>query len=192
MNFDRLRFVAERAELGERREAIFAVTVPEERGSFRRFCECLGKRNITEFNYRVAGESEAHVFVGVQISSRQDAVVIREDGGFKAIDLTDDEFAKLHLRYMVGGRSPLANNELLYRFEFPERPGAMILFLQSMSPNWNISLFHYRNHGADYGRILVGMQVPPQEMNEWQAFLDSLGYQWWEETHNPAYALFLK
>ena len=195
MNFDRLRFVAERAELGERREAIFAVTVPEERGSFRRFCECLGKRNITEFNYRVAGEAEAHVFVGVQISSRQDAVVIREaieEGGFKAIDLTDDEFAKLHLRYMVGGRSPLAEHELLYRFEFPERPGAMILFLQSMSPNWNISLFHYRNHGADYGRILVGMQVPPQEMSQWQAFLDTLGYQWWEETHNPAYALFLK
>ena len=194
MNFDRLRFVAERAELGERREAIFAVTVPEERGSFRRFCECLGKRNITEFNYRIAGATEAHVFVGVQISSRQDAVVIREaieDGGFKAIDLTDDEFAKLHLRHMVGGRSPLAEHELLYRFEFPERPGAMILFLQSMSPNWNISLFHYRNHGADYGRILVGMQVPPQEMNEWQAFLNTLGYQWWEETSNPAYALFL-
>ncbi len=194
MNFDRLRFVAERAEIGERREAIFAVTIPEERGSFRKFCECLDSRNITEFNYRIADATKAHIFVGVQISNRQDAVVIREtfeSQGFRAIDLTDDEFAKLHLRHMVGGRSPLAEHELLYRFEFPERPGAMILFLNSMSPNWNISLFHYRNHGADYGRILVGMQVPPQEMNEWQAFLETLGYQYWEETLNPAYALFL-
>jgi threonine dehydratase len=194
MNFDRLRFVAERAELGERREAIFAVTIPEERGSFRKFCECLDSRNITEFNYRIADATQAHIFVGVQISNRQDAIVIREafeTNGFKAIDLTDDEFAKLHLRHMVGGRSPLAENELLYRFEFPERPGAMILFLNSMSPNWNISLFHYRNHGADYGRILVGMQVPPQEMPAWQAFLETLGYPSWEETLNPAYALFL-
>ncbi len=194
MNFDRLRFVAERAELGERREAIFAVTIPEARGSFRKFCECLGKRNITEFNYRIADANQAHIFVGIQITSRQDAIVIHntfEQNGFTAIDLTDDEFAKLHLRHMVGGRSMLADHELLYRFEFPERPGAMIQFLNTMSPNWNISLFRYRNHGADYGRILVGMQVPPQEMPEWQQFLAHLGYQSWNESENPAYRLFL-
>ena len=194
MNFDRLRFVAERAEIGERREAIFAVTIPEARGSFRAFCKSLGKRNITEFNYRIADCEQAHIFLGVQITSRQDAVVIQaefERNGFTAIDLTDDEFAKLHLRHMVGGRSVLAEHELLYRFEFPERPGAMVQFLNSMSPNWNISLFHYRNHGADYGRILVGMQVPPEEMPEWQTFLDELGYRSWDESENPAYRLFL-
>ena len=194
MNFDRLRFVAERAEIGERREAIFAVTIPEARGSFRTFCTSLGKRNITEFNYRIADSDQAHIFLGVQITSRQDALMIHADferNGFTAIDLTDDEFAKLHLRHMVGGRSVLANHELLYRFEFPERPGAMVQFLNSMSPNWNISLFHYRNHGADYGRILVGMQVPPQEMPEWRRFLDDLGYQSWDESENPAYRLFL-
>ncbi|MGI0492769.1 threonine ammonia-lyase, biosynthetic [Alkalinema pantanalense CENA528] len=194
MNFDRLRFVAERAELGERREAVFVVTIPEERGSFRRFCECLGTRNITEFNYRISDAKEAHIFVGVQISQRSDAVQIKEifeQNHFETIDLTDDELAKLHLRHMVGGHSTLADHELLYRFEFPERPGALIKFLSCMSPNWNISLFHYRNHGADYGRILVGMQVPPQEMPEWQAFLDTLGYRYWDESQNPAYKLFL-
>jgi threonine dehydratase len=194
MNFDRLRFVAERAEVGERREAVFAVTIPEERGSFRKFCECISTRNLTEFNYRIAEAKEAHIFVGVQIQNRQDAVVIAsnfEAHGFKTIDLTDDELTKLHLRHMVGGRSTLAQNELLYRFEFPERPGALTKFLNSMSPNWNISLFHYRNHGADYGRIVVGMQVPPDEMTEWQAFLDTLGYQYWDESQNPAYKLFL-
>ena len=194
MNFDRLRFVAERAEIGERREAIFAVTIPEARGSFRTFCTSLGKRNITEFNYRIADSDQAHIFLGVQITSRQDALMIHADferNGFTAIDLTDDEFAKLHLRHMVGGRSVLAHHELLYRFEFPERPGAMVQFLSTMSPNWNISLFHYRNHGADYGRILVGMQVPPDEMTEWQQFLDDLGYQSWDESENPAYRLFL-
>ncbi len=194
MNFDRLRFVAERAEVGERREAIFAVTIPEARGSFRKFCECISTRNLTEFNYRIAEAKEAHIFVGVQIQNRQDAVAIAsnfEAHGFKTIDLTDDELTKLHLRHMVGGRSTLAQNELLYRFEFPERPGALTKFLNSMSPNWNISLFHYRNHGADYGRIVVGMQVPPDEMTEWQAFLDTLGYQYWDESQNPAYKLFL-
>jgi threonine dehydratase len=194
MNFDRLRFVAERAEFGERREAIFAVTIPEARGSFRKFCECIGTRNLTEFNYRIAGETEAHIFVGIQIQNRGDAIAIAanfEAHGFKTIDLTDDELAKLHLRHMVGGRSPLAHNELLYRFEFPERPGALTQFLGCMSPNWNISLFHYRNHGADYGRIIVGMQVPPEEMNEWHAFLQTLGYQYWDESQNPAYKLFL-
>ncbi|MDX2097750.1 MAG: threonine ammonia-lyase, biosynthetic [Leptolyngbyaceae cyanobacterium bins.59] len=194
MNFDRLRFVAERAELGERREALFAVTIPEERGSLRRFCGCLGMRNLTEFSYRIAEDREAHIFVGVQIQNRADAAKLSENFatcGFKAIDLTDDELAKLHLRHMVGGRSALAHNELLYRFEFPERPGALMRFVTSMSPNWNISLFHYRNHGADYGRIVVGMQVPPKEMAEWQAFLDTLGYQYWDESQNPAYRLFL-
>jgi threonine dehydratase len=194
MNFDRLRFVAERAELGERREAIFAVTIPEERGSLRKFCDCIGRRGLTEFNYRIADDAEAHIFVGVQIQNRADAVHIAttfEDNGFKTIDLTDDEFAKLHLRHMVGGRSSLAHNELLYRFEFPERPGALIKFLTRMSPDWNISLFHYRNHGADYGRIVIGMQVPPHEMTEWQAFLDTLGYRYWDESQNPAYKLFL-
>jgi threonine dehydratase len=194
MNFDRLRFVAERAELGEQREAIFAVTIPEERGSLRKFCECIGKRNLTEFNYRIADDQEAHIFVGLQIANRADAAYMAstfEAAGFKTLDLTDDELTKLHLRHMVGGRSPLAHNELLYRFEFPERPGALMRFVSSMSPNWNISLFHYRNNGADYGRIVVGMQVPPHEMPEWQAFLDTLGYRYWDENHNPAYKLFL-
>jgi len=195
MNFERLRFVAERAELGERREAVFAVTIPEERGSFRKFCECIGKRGITEFNYRIADAQEAHIFVGVQIRDRADAAQIAstfEAHGFRTLDLTDDELAKLHLRHMVGGRSALAQNELLYRFEFPERPGALMQFLSCMSPNWNISLFHYRNQGADYGRIVVGMQVPPQEMDEWRAFLDTLGYRYWDESQNPAYQLFLR
>jgi threonine dehydratase len=194
MNFDRLRFVAERAELGERREAIFAVTIPEERGSLRKFCECIGKRNLTEFNYRIADEQEAHIFVGVQIENRADAVRMAETfeaKGFKTLDLTDDELTKLHLRHMVGGRSPLAHHELLYRFEFPERPGALMKFVGSMHPNWNISMFHYRNNGADYGRIVVGMQVPPHEMEEWQTFLDTLGYRYWDESQNPAYKLFL-
>ncbi len=194
MNFDRLRFVAERAEFGERREAIFAVTIPEERGSFRKFCGCIGKHNLSEFNYRIADEKQAHIFVGIQIQNRVDAENIAatfEENGFKTIDLTDDELAKMHLRHMVGGRSPLADNELLYRFEFPERPGALIEFLNCMSPNWNISLFHYRNNGADYGRIAIGVQVPPNEMSEWQAFLDTLGYPYWDESSNPAYKLFL-
>ncbi|MEH2328288.1 threonine ammonia-lyase, biosynthetic [Nostoc sp.] len=194
MNFDRLRFVAERAELGERREAIFAVTIPEQRGSIRQFCECIGNRNLTEFNYRIADEKTAHIFVGVQIQNRADAVKMVETfeaHGFETLDLTDDELTKLHLRHMVGGHSPLANNELLYRFEFPERPGALMKFVTSMSPDWNISLFHYRNNGADYGRIVVGIQVPPHEMEEWQAFLDRLGYRYWDENKNPAYKLFL-
>lgn len=194
MNFDRLRFVSERAELGERREAIFAVTIPEARGSFRKFCECIGNRNLTEFNYRIADSNKADIFVGVQIKNRADAAEIIaafETHGFKTIDLTDDELAKMHLRHMVGGRSPLAHNELLYRFEFPERPGALMKFLSCMSPNWNISLFHYRNHGADYGRIAVGMQVPPDEMKQWQKFINSLGYRYWDESSNPSYKLFL-
>jgi threonine dehydratase len=194
MNFDRLRFVVERAEYGERREAIFAVTIPEAQGSLRKFCECLGKNNLTEFSYRIADSQIAHIFVGVQIQNRSDATRMVETfvkNGFNTLDLTDDELTKLHLRHMVGGRSPLADHELLYRFEFPERPGALMKFLKSMNPNWNISLFHYRNHGADYGRIVVGVQVPPQERSQWQAFLDTLGYPYWDESQNPAYKLFL-
>ena len=194
MNFDRLRFVAERAELGERREAVFAVTIPEERGGFLKFCQCIGKHNLTEFNYRISDENKAYIFVGIQVLNRADAAEIManfERHGFDTIDLTDDELAKVHLRHMVGGRSPLAEHELLYRFEFPERPGALMDFLRCMSPNWNISLFHYRNNGADYGRIAVGMQVPPNEMKEWQKFLNSLGYRYWDESKNPSYKLFL-
>lgn len=194
MNFDRLRFVAERAELGERREAVFAVTIPEERGSFRKFCECIGTHNLTEFNYRIADAKEAHIFVGIQIQNRVDAAKLIETfeaHGFSTIDLTDDELTKLHLRHMVGGHSALSQNELLYRFEFPERPGALMKFLSHMRPDWNISLFHYRNHGADYGRIVVGIQVPPDEMDQWQSFLDTLGYPYCDESQNPAYKLFL-
>jgi threonine dehydratase len=194
MNFDRLRFVSERAEIGEQREAVFAVTIPEERGSFRRFCEIVGARNVTEFNYRIADARQAHVFVGVQIGRRSEATEIAATfrrAGFAAIDLTDDELAKLHIRHLVGGHSPLARDEVLYRFEFPERPGALMRFLSSMSPNWNISLFHYRNHGADYGRILVGMQVPASDKREFKEFLAGLGYRYWDESQHPAYRLFL-
>ncbi|MBY4896497.1 threonine ammonia-lyase, biosynthetic [Cupriavidus sp. AU9028] len=194
MNFDRLRFVAERAEVGEAREAVFAVTIPEERGSFRRFCEQLGTRNVTEFNYRIADNRVAHIFVGVQISNRAESDRIAANfrrHGFDTLDLSNDELAKQHIRYMVGGHSPLAHDELLYRFEFPERPGALMRFLSSMSPNWNISLFHYRNQGADTSNILVGIQVPKNEKRAFREFLATLGYVHWEETDNPVYKLFL-
>jgi threonine dehydratase len=194
MNFDRLRFVSERAEIGEQREAVFAVTIPEERGSFRRFCETVGPRNVTEFNYRIADATQAHVFVGIQVNRPGEAGEIAADferAGFATLDLTDDEFAKLHVRHLVGGHSTLARDEILYRFEFPERPGALMRFLSSMSPNWNISLFHYRNHGADYGRILVGIQVPPREKGDFRKFLETLGYRYWDESQHPAYRLFL-
>ncbi|MBJ7900954.1 MAG: threonine ammonia-lyase, biosynthetic [Cyanobacteria bacterium RI_101] len=194
MNFNRLRFVAERAEYGEDREAIFAVTIPESRGSLRRFCDCLGRHNVTEFSYRMTAGTEAHIFVGIEIQNRADARHLAETfetQGFKTLNLTDDELTKLHLRHMVGGRYPDLDHELLYRFEFPERPGALKNFLQSMNPAWNISLFHYRNHGADYGRIVVGMQVPPAEMDDWRRFLEGLGYAYWDESQNPAYRLFL-
>ena len=194
MNFDRLRFVAERAEVGEQREAVFAVTIPEKRGSFRQFCSLVGNRNVTEFNYRIADSTVAHVFVGIQVGARGEAGKLARafgKAGFPALDLTDDELAKQHLRHLVGGRSPLARDELLYRFQFPERPGALMKFLTSMSPNWNISLFHYRNQGADYGRTLVGIQVPPGEKKQFRAFLSELGYPYWDESANPAYRLFL-
>ncbi|BET27359.1 L-threonine ammonia-lyase [Limnobacter thiooxidans] len=195
MNFDRLRFVAERAEVGEQREAIFAITVPEERGSFRKFCDLLGPTNVTEFNYRMSESAKANIFVGIQIGNRAQADELQQrfiDSGFDALNLTDDEMAKLHLRHMVGGRSSMANNELVYRFEFPERPGALTKFLTALNPGWNISLFHYRNHGADYGRILVGIQVPPADHAEFDKFVQQLGYPAVNETENPAYKLFLK
>jgi threonine dehydratase len=194
MNFDRLRFVAERAEVGEDREAILAVTIPEERGSLRRFCELVGSRNVTEFNYRISDARRARIFVGLSVHDRADVLkLVRLLGrhGFEALDLSKDEFAKSHLRHLVGGGSPLARGELLYRFEFPERPGALMRFLTSMRPDWNICLFHYRNHGADVGRVAVGMQVPPEENDEFKSFLDTLGYRYWDETGNPAYRLFL-
>jgi threonine dehydratase len=195
MNFDRLRFVAERAQVGEHHEALLAVTVPEARGSFKRFCEAIGPRNITEFNYRIADAKEAHLFVGVSIRNQQEVkslVAHFNKSGFPTIDMTDDEMAKLHVRHLVGGRSALAKEERMYRFEFPERPGALMAFLKSMSPNWNISLFHYRNHGADVGRILVGLQVPKNEEARFKKFLATLGFAHTDETKNPAYRLFLK
>ena len=194
VNFDRLRHVAERAEIGERREAILAVTIPERPGSFRQFCSVVGDRNITEFNYRYADPNQAHVFVGVQV---QEAAEVRKliralrGHGYPTLDMTDNEMAKLHIRHLVGGRAPNAANEILYRFAFPERPGALLHFLNKMGGAWNISLFHYRNHGADFGRVLVGMQVPPQDKRAFQRFLDRLGYEYTEETRNPAYDLFL-
>lgn len=194
MNFDRLRFVSERAEVGEMREAVFAVTMPEQRGSFRRFCELVGDRSVTEFNYRISDADRAHVFVGLQVSSPSEPGKIATHfrrNGFDTLDLTHDEMAKTHLRHMVGGRSVLAENELLYRFEFPERPGALMRFLNAMKPDWNISLFHYRNQGADYGRILIGIQVPPADKKQFKAFVTELGYPHWNETDNPAYKLFL-
>jgi threonine dehydratase len=201
-NFDRLRFVAERAEMGDRRETILAVTIAERPGSFKKFCATLGARNITEFNYRIADPKDAHVFVGVEVHSRDESakiVKVLERQGLKTLDLSDDEMAKLHVRHMVGGHAPLAirrdarraADELLYRFEFPERPGALMRFLSGMRTDWNISLFHYRNQGSDYGRVLVGMQVPRHEMRQFRRFLTELGYPYVDESSNPAYRLFL-
>ena len=194
MNFDRLRFVAERAEVGEQREAVLAVTLPEQPGSYKRFLSLIGSRNVTEFNYRFNDRKQAHVFVGVQVASRAESLKLVEQlrrSGYPTLDLTDDETAKGHIRHLVGGHAPNVAHELVYRFEFPERPGALMNFLSRMSAGWNISLFHYRNHGADYGRVLVGMQVPPAEKAEFRAFLKNLGYAHWNETDNPAYRLFL-
>jgi threonine dehydratase len=209
MNFDRLRFVAERAEVGEEREALLAVTIPEERGSFRRFCELIGNlpsfaapdsnssspRNVTEFNYRISDTHVAHVFVGLTTHGKGESAHLArafDEHGFRALDLTHDELAKEHIRHMVGGPSTLAHNERLLRFVFPERPGALLKFLSLMRPGWNISLFHYRNQGADYGRILVGLQVPQADEADFQDFLSTLGYPCVDETHNPVYQLFLK
>lgn len=194
MNFDRLRFVSERAESGEEREALFSVTIPEERGAFRRFCETVGNRSVTEFNYRISDDKTANIFVGIQTANSHDAdelVKNFEKSQLPTINLTHDELAKQHLRHMIGGKSPLSTDERLYRFEFPERPGALLKFLSAMSPQWNISLFHYRNNGADFGRVLVGIQVPGEDDTAFEAFLKTMGYRWWEETANPAYKLFL-
>ena len=191
MNFERLRFVAERAE---ERESLFAVTIPEEIGSFRRFSELVGSRSVTEFNYRISGRSEAHVFVGISTVDRSDSTAIAalfETNGFATIDLTNDDLAKEHVRHMVGGRSPLAKDERLFRFVFPERPGALVRFLASMHPGWNISLFHYRNQGADDGRVLVGLQVPADEDDDLRTFLETLAYPYEDDTANPVYRLFL-
>ncbi len=194
VNFDRLRHIAERAEIGERREAIIAVTIPEKPGSFRKFCAVIGSRGITEFNYRFSDDSEAHIFVGLQI---HDAKEVRQliarlrKLGYATLDMTDNEIAKQHIRHLVGGRAPDAKHEILYRFMFPERPGALMNFLNKMGSDWNISLFHYRNHGADFGRVLVAMQVPSADKKKFQTFLKQLGYEYAEETGNPAYKLFL-
>jgi threonine dehydratase len=194
MNFDRLRFVAERAEVGEKREAILAVTIPEKPGAFKSFCRLLGSHNITEFNYRYSDQTEAHIYVGIAIHDQSEVKKLIQHLQAEllpAIDLTDNEVAKLHLRHLVGGHAPLAVNEVVYRFEFPERPLALMNFLDKMGHDWNISLFHYRNHGADFGRVLVGMQVPPDEFNDFIDFLNRLDYPYWDETENPAYKLFL-
>jgi len=200
MNFDRLRFVAERAEVGEEREALFAVAIPEERGSLKRFLEAIGNlpggpRNVTEFSYRISDAREAHVFMGLSTHGKGESTKLAASfnkQGFETLDLTHDDLAQEHIRHMVGGRSPLAQDERLLRFVFPERPGALLKFLNLMRPNWNISLFHYRNQGADYGRILVAMQVPPSDDAAFQEFLATLGYPYVEETANPLYQLFLK
>jgi threonine dehydratase len=194
MNFDRLRFIAERAEIGEKREAVLAVTIPEQAGSFKTFCRLLGDRNITEFNYRYSDPVRAHIFVGVAVADPSESVKLVQDlrsHGLPVLDLTDNEVAKLHLRHLVGGHAPQAEHEVVFRFEFPEKPGALMKFLDTMGHDWNISLFHYRNHGADFGRVLVGMQVPPNSQNEFETFLQNLGYPYWDETQNPAYQLFL-
>ncbi len=195
MNFDRLRHIAERAAIGEEREMLLAAEIPEEPGSFRRFCQTIGRRSITEFNYRYSNEDAARVFVGVELraGAAERAKIIDDirSEGFPVVDLSDNEMAKLHVRHMVGGRSPGIRNERLFRFEFPERPGALLRFLDAIGTGWNISLFHYRNHGSDYGRILTGIQVSADEAHELEAHLAELGYPHWEETDNPAYQIFL-
>ncbi len=195
INFDRLRHVAERAEIGERREALLAVTIPERPGSFRQFCETLGQRSITEFNYRYADETDAHVFVGVQMARGQkekdELVALLAARGYPLLDMSDNEMAKLHMRYMVGGRATVADERLI-RFEFPERPGALLRFLNHIGQHWNISLFHYRNHGAAYGRVLCGIQVPQSENAAFVDFLEQLAYPYWDESENPVYPLFLR
>jgi threonine dehydratase len=194
INFDRLRHVAERAELGEQREALFAVEIPEQPGSFLQFCRTLGRRSVTEFNYRMADPARAQVFCGVELNEGADEraqLIERLRGkGYQVTDLTDNETAKLHIRYMVGGPAPHAQDERIFRFEFPERPGALLHFLQAMSAGWNISLFHYRNHGSAYGRVLMGLQLPAGEDKAFRQAMEDLGYRYREETDNPAYRLF--
>jgi threonine dehydratase len=195
VNFDRLRHISERAEIGEQREAILAVTIDEVKGSFLKFCRALGKRSITEFNYRWARDAKAHIYVGMQVAEPADrdlAVGDLERRGYAVVDMTNNEAAKLHVRHMVGGRSIGAEQELLFRFEFPERPGALLQFLNGVGVQWNITLFHYRNHGAAYGRVLVGFAAAPAERRQLLKYFQRIGYRFWEETNNPAYQLFLK
>ena len=196
VNFDRLRHIAERAEVGEQREALFAVQIPEKPGSFLAFCRALGKRSITEFNYRFSDRQQAQVFCGVELRNgnkeRAGLVDLLVGKGFEVVDLTDNETAKLHIRYMVGGHAPQAHDERLFRFEFPERPGALLDFLKGLSRGWNISLFHYRNHGAAYGRVLVGLQLDRKAARDFRAYMDASGYVYSEETDNPAYHLFAR
>ncbi|HET8701505.1 MAG TPA: threonine ammonia-lyase, biosynthetic [Nitrococcus sp.] len=195
MNFGRLAHVAERAELGEHREAVLAVTIPERPGSFRTFCETIGSRSITEFNYRYADPGEAHVFAGVALNDgleeKDELIRLLRERGYPVLDLTEDEMAKVHLRHMVGGRGHKVQDEIIYHFEFPERPGALLKFLRQLGKRWNISLFHYRNHGADYGRVLIGIQVPKNQREKFREFLDKLDYPYRDESEHPAYTLFL-
>jgi len=194
MNFDRLRFVAERAELGEAREALFGVTIPERPGAFRQFCLTIGRRVITEFNYRLSARDRAHIFVGIGTTSRQDAHELGTQlarAGYEAVDLTDNEMAKLHVRHMVGGRASGSRDERACRFEFPERPGALLRFLDALGDRWNISLFHYRNHGSDFGRVLAAFEVPDADISAFDRFLDGLGYRYLRDQDNPAFRLFL-
>ncbi|HVZ24090.1 MAG TPA: threonine ammonia-lyase, biosynthetic [Vicinamibacterales bacterium] len=194
INFDRLRFVAERAEVGEAREALIAVTLPERPGAFREFCTVLGRRIVTEFNYRLSSREQAHIFVGIATQSRTDGTALAhqlEAAGYETVDLTDNEMAKLHVRHMVGGHAPDVRNERLCRFEFPERPGALTQFLEKLAGRWNISLFHYRNHGADFGRVLAAFEVEDRDMAAFRTFLDELGYPYTAEYDNPAYRFFL-
>ncbi len=195
MNFDRLRHVSERAELGEHREGLIGVTIPEKPGSFLRFCRLIGKKGITEFNYRYSDDTTAHVFAGIQLADglpELDALVEKlREKEYAVLCMSDNEMAKLHVRHMVGGHANQIENEVLYRFEFPERPGALLDFLAHIGKRWNISLFHYRNHGAAFGRVLVGLQVPADERKQVKQFLDELGYNWWDESDNKAYQMFL-
>ena len=196
INFDRLRHISERTEIGEQREAILAVTIPERRGSFKTFCDSLEKHNITEFNYRHSSKNEANLFVGLQMEAgaedRQTLIKNLETHGFSVADLTESEVAKIHIRHMVGGHAQGLKDERLYLFEFPEKPGALLKFLDSLGSQWNITMFHYRNHGAAFGRVLTGMEVPDEDLNKVVNFFDNLGYTYWEDTDNPAYQLFLK
>ena len=196
VNFDRIRHVAERAEVGEKREAILAVTIPERPGAFKSFCEQIGQRNITEFNYRYSDTDEAHIFVGVttdpSTDDRAELVSKLDQAGLPVVDMTENELAKLHIRHMVGGRSPEAGSELVFRFEFPERPGALLKFLNRIGARWNISAFHYRNHGAAYGRVLVSMQAAASERDELSSYFDDIGYTYFDESENPAVRLFMK
>jgi threonine dehydratase len=196
VNFDRLRYVAERAEIGERAEALLAVTIPEKPGSYRAFMRLLGRRAITEFNYRYAHGQDAHIFVGVKLTGadreKREIIDLLTGNGLAVTDMTDNEVAKLHVRYMVGGRVSGLSHEVVFRFEFPERPGALLKFLEGLNDSWNISLFHYRNHGADYGRVLVGVQVPPETRRDFYAHIDAIGFPYWDETENPAYRQFLE